>query len=176
MQKRQNTKQHLRKKKPERNSALTASRASKTKYSKRNRKHRKESVEQKSAPRRDKCPFPPHPGAHHQEEQRREAHPAEGEQAVPRTGPQLRGQSQEGAYQERPAEEAPPVQNTGTPRHAETGLLTAPMTTTTTTDHHRSIRHRTAPLQQEGEPTFIQPVPLVPRWNKREQIVVNTNL
>jgi hypothetical protein len=42
MRRKQNTKQHLRKKKPERNSALTASRASRTKYSKRNRKHRKE--------------------------------------------------------------------------------------------------------------------------------------
>ena len=168
MQREQSTKQPLRKKKPERKTALTASRANNSKFSKQNRNQHKESVEQKSAPRRDKCPSPLHPGAHHQEEQRREAHPAEEERAAHQTGPQSRGQSQVGACQGRPAEEAHPVQNTGTPLHAETGLPTAPMTTTTTTDHHRSIRHRTAPLQQEGEPTSIQPAPLAPRWNKRK--------
>jgi hypothetical protein len=40
------------------------------------------------------------------------------------------------------------------------------MTTTTTTDHHRNIRHRTAPLQQEGEQTSTQPAPLAARWSK----------
>ncbi len=167
MRREQNSKQHLRKKKPERISALNASRASKTRYSKQNRKRRKESVEQKSAPRRDRCPSPPHPGAHHQGEQRREAHPTEEERAVLQTGPQLRGQSQEGAHhQEKPAEGAHPVQNTGTPLHAETGLPIARMTTTTTTDpHHRSIRHRTAPPQQEGEPTSFKPAPPAPKWN-----------
>ena len=154
--------------KPERNSALTVSRASRTRHSKQNRKHHRESVERKSAPRRDKCPSPPHPGAHHQEEQRREAHPAEEERAVPQTDPQSRGQSQEGACQGKPAEEAHPVQNTGTPPPAEQGLPTGPMTTTTTTDHHRNIRHRTAPPLQEGEPTSIHPAPLAPRWNKRK--------
>ena len=175
MQREQSTKQHSRKKKPEKKSALTASRASRTRYSKQNRKHRKESVEQKSAPRRDRCPSPLHPGAHHQGEQRREAHLAEEERAVLQTGPQSRGQSQEGACQGRPAEEARPVQSTGTPLHAETGLPTAPMTTTTTTDHHRSIRHRTAPPQQEGEPTSFKPAPSAPRWNKRKT-VANTSL
>ena len=163
MRRKQNTKQHLKKKKPEKNSALTASRASETRHSKQNRKHHRESVERKLAPRRDKCPSPPHPGAHHQEEQSREAHPAEEERAVPQTGPHSRGQPQEGACQERPAEEAHPARSTGTPLPAETGLPTAPMTTTTTTDHHRSTRHRTAPPQQEGEPTSIQPAPLAPR-------------
>ena len=157
MQRKQNTKQHLRKKKPARISALTASRASRTRYSKQNRKHRKESVEQKSAPRRDRCPSPPHLGAHHQEEQRREAHPAGEERAVLQTGPQSRGQSQIGACQEKPAEEAHLVQSTGTLPPADQGLPTGPMTTTTTTDHHRSIRHRTAPPQQEGEPTSFNP-------------------
>ena len=156
----------MRKKKPEKNSALTASRASKTRYSKQNHKHHRESVERKLAPRRDKCPSPPHLGAHHQEEQPREAHPAEEDQAVPQTGPYSRGQPQEGACQERPAEGAHPVQSTGTPLHAEIGLPTAQMTTTTTTDHHRSTRHRTAPLQQEGEPTSIQPAPPAPKSNK----------
>ena len=157
----------MRKKKPEKKSALTASRASRTKFSKQNRKHRKESVEQKSAPRRDRCLSPPHLGAHHQEEQRREAHPAGEERAVLQTGPQSRGQSQGGACQGRPAEEAHPVQNTGTPLHADTGLPTTPMTTTITTDHHRSIRHRTAPPQQEGEPTSFKPAPPATRWNER---------
>ena len=156
----------MRKKKPERKSALTASRASRIKFSKQNRKHRKESVEQISAPRKDRCPSPLHPGAHHQEEQRREAHPAEEERAAHQTGPQSRGQSQIGACQEKPAEEAHPVQNTGTPPPAEQGLPTGPMTTTTTTDHHRNIRHRTAPLQQEGEQTSTQPAPLAASWTK----------
>jgi hypothetical protein len=40
------------------------------------------------------------------------------------------------------------------------------MTTTTTTDHHRSIRHRIAPLQQEGEPISFKPAPPAPRWNE----------
>ncbi len=147
MQREQSTKQPLRKKKPEKKSALTASRANKTKYSKRNRKHRKESVEQKSAPLKDKCLSPPHLGAHRQEEQRKEAHPAGGERAVPRTGPQSREQSQEEVCQEKPVKEAHLAQNIGTPLHADIGLPTTPMTTTTTTDHHRNIRHQTAPLQ-----------------------------
>jgi hypothetical protein len=164
----QGTGQHLKKRK-ERKSALTASRTSRIKYSQRNRKHCKESVEQKSAPRRDQCPSPPHLGAHHQEEQRREAPPAEGERAVPRTGPQSQEQLQKGAYRGRQAGEAHPVQSTGIPLPAGQGRPTVQTTTTTITDHHRSIRRRTAPLRQEGEPTSTQPAPLAPRWNKKRK-------
>ncbi len=169
MQREQNTKQPLRKKKPEKKSALTASRANRIKYSQRNRKHRKESAEQKSALRKDRCLSPPHLGAHHQEEQRGEAPPAEGERAAPRTDPQSREQSQEEACHGKPVREAHLAQNTGTPLHAGIGLPTTPKTTTTTTtDHHRSIRHRIAHLQQEGEQTSTQPAPLAPRWSKKE--------
>ena len=167
MQRRQNTRRHLRKKKPKKKSALTASRANRTKYSQRNRKQHKGNAEQKSAPQKDLCLSPLHLGDHHQEEQRREAHPAEGERAALRTGPQLQGQSQEEACPEKPSEGAHPVQSTGIHPPAGQGLPTTPMTTTITTDHHRSIRHRTAPLQQEGEPTSIQPAPPAPKWSKK---------
>ncbi len=168
MQREQSTKQPLRRKKPEKKSVLTASRANRTRYSQRNRRHRKESAEQKSARRRDQCLSPPHLDAHHQEEQQREAHPAEGERAALRTGPQSREQSQEEACHGKPAEGARPAQNTETPPHADIGLLTTPRTTTTTTDHHQSIRHRTAPLQQGGEQLSTQLAPLAPRWSKKE--------
>ena len=170
MQREQSTKQPLRRKKPEKKSALTASRANRIKYSQRNRRHRKENVEQKSALRKDRCLSPPHLGAHHQEEQRGEAPPAEGERAAPRTDPQSREQSQEEACHEKPVKEAHLAQNTGTLLHADIGLPTTPMTTTTTTDHPRSIRHRIAHLQQEGEQTSTQPALLATKWSKKEMI------
>ncbi len=153
---------------PEKKSALTASRVNKTRYSKRNRKHRKGSVEQKSALRKNRCLFHPHLGAHHQGEQQGEAPPAEGERAAPRTDPQSREQSQEEACHEKPAKEVHLAQNTGTHLHADIGLPTTPMTTTTTTDHHRNIRHRIAHLQQEGEQTSTRPAHLAPKWSKKE--------
>jgi len=170
MQREQSTKQPLRRKKPEKKSALTASRANRAKYSQRNRRHRKESAEQKSARRRDQCLSPPHLGAHHQEEHQRGAHPAGGEQAGLRTGPQSREQSQEEACHGKPAEGAHPAQNTEIPLRAATEPLTTPRTTTTTTDHHRSIRHRIAHLQQEGEQTSTQPALLATKWSKKETI------
>jgi len=159
----------LRKKKPKRKSALTASRANKTKFSKQNHKYHKESVEQKLALRKDQCPSPPHQGAHHLEEQPGEAHLAGEERAAHRTDPQSREKSQIGACQGKPAGEARLVQTTGTPPPAEQGLPTGPTTTTTTTDRHQNIRHQTAHLQQEGEPTFIQPAPLAPKWSKKKK-------
>ncbi len=177
MQREQNTKQPSRKKKPEKKPALTASRVNRTKYSQRNRKHRKESAEQKSAPRKDQCLSLPHLGAHHQEERQRGAHLAEGEQAALQIGPQSRERSQEEACHGKPAEGAHPAQKSETPLHADIGLPTTPMTTTTTTDHRRSIRHRIAHLQQEGEQTFTQPAHLAPKWSKKEmKTVVITSL
>jgi len=144
----------LRKRKPKKKSALTASRANRTKCSQRNHKHHKENAERKSAPRKDLCLSPPHLGDHHHEEQQREAHPAEGEQAALRTGPQIRGQSQEEACPGKPSEEAHPVQSTGIPPPAGQGLPTVQKTTTT----------------QEEELTSTQPAPLAPRWSKKEMI------
>jgi hypothetical protein len=60
------------------------------------------------------------------------------------------------------------VQSTEIPPPAGQGLPTAQMTTTTTTDHRRSIRHRIAHPQQEGEQTSTQLAPLAPRWSKKE--------
>ncbi len=51
----------MKKKKPERNSALTVSRASRTRHSKQNRKHHRESVERKLAPQRDTLSISPSP-------------------------------------------------------------------------------------------------------------------
>ncbi len=166
MQREQNTKQPLRKRKTKKKSALTASRAIRTKYSQRNRKHHKGNAEQRLALRKDQCLYPLHQDTHHQEEQPGEALPAEGERAALRTD-QLRGQSQEEACPEKPSEEAHPVQSTGIPPPAGQGLPTAQKTTTTTTDHHRSIRHRIAHLQQEGEQTSTQPALLATKWSKK---------
>ena len=159
----------MRKKKPKRKPALTASRGNRTKCSQRNHKHHKENTERKSAPRKDLCLSPPHLGDHHHEEQQREAHPAEGEQAALRIGPQPRNQPQEEAYRERRAEEARPARNTGTLPPAGLELLTAEKTTTTATDHPRSIRHRIAPHQQEEEPTSTHPAPPATKWSEEDK-------
>ena len=111
----------------------------------------------------------PYLGAHHQEEQRGEAHPVEKERVAHQTDPHSQEQSQIEACQGKQAGEARLVQTTGTPPHAEQGLPTGPTTTTTITDRHQNIRHQTAHLQQEGEPTFIQPAPLAPKWSKKKQ-------
>ncbi len=131
--------------------------------------HHKESAEQRLALRRDQCPSPPHQGAHLHGEHQGEAHPAGGEQAVLQTDPRSQEQSQDEAYQGKPSEEAHPVQSTEILPPAGQELPTAQMTTTMITDHRRSIRHRTAHLQQEGEQTFTQPAPPAPRWSKKEK-------
>ncbi len=74
---------------------------------------------------------------------------------------------EEEAHHEKQAGEAHHVRSTGILPPAGQGLPTVQMTTTTTTDHRRNIRHQTAHLQQEGEPTFIQPAPLAPKWSKK---------
>ena len=124
---------------------------------------------QRLALRKDQCLSHPHRGAHHLEEQPGEAHPAGGERAALRTGPQLQGQLQEEACPEKPLEEAHPVQNTETPPPAGLGPRTVRTITTTIIDHRRNTRHRTAPRQQEEEPTSIQPAPPAPRKNEEKQ-------
>ncbi len=158
----------MRRKKPERKSAPTASRASKTKSSRRNRRHHRGNAEQKSARRRDQCLSPHHLGAHHQEERQKGAHLTEGERAALQIGPQSRERSREEACHGKPAEGARPAQNTEIPLRAATEPPTTTRTTTTTTDHRRSIRHRIAHLQQEGEQTFTLPAPLAQKWSKKE--------
>ena len=153
--------------------ARTASRANRTGYSKQNSNHHKENAERRLTPRRDPCPSPLHQGAHHPGEQREGAHPVEGEQAVPRIEhPQE--QRQEEACPGKLSEEAHLVQTTEIPLPAGRELPTAQRTTTTTTDHRRSIIHRTAHPQKEGEQTSTQPVPPASRWNKKgTRIIVN---
>ncbi len=165
----QNKRRHSKKERRRRKLALTASRDSRTRYSQQNNRHHRGSAEQKLPPRRDQCQSPPHLGDHHQEGHQGGARPTEGEQAALRIGPQPRDQPQEGAHREKQAEGAHPVRNTGTLPPAEQGLLNAQRTSTTATDNHRSIRHRTAPHQQEGEPTFTPPARTATRWSKRRK-------
>jgi len=156
----------LRRKRPKRTSALTASRASKTSYSQQNHKHHRGNAEQKLALQRDQCPSPHHQDAHHLGEQQDGAHPAGDEQAVLQIGPQPREQQQEEASPGKLSEGAHPERNTETPLPAGQEPPTTQRTTTTAIDHLRSIRHRTAPHQQEGEPTSTQPAPPATRWSR----------
>jgi hypothetical protein len=67
------------------------------------------------------------------------------------------------------------VRSTGILPPAGRGLPTAEKTTTTTTDNRRSIRPRTAPRQQEGEPTCTPPALAATRWSKKNiEIIVNS--
>ncbi len=148
---------------------MTASHANRTKYSRQNNRRHRGNAEQKSTHLKGQCLSPLHPGDHHREEHQGEAHPAGGEQAALQKGLQQQEQPQEGAYHGKQAGEAHPVRNTGILPHAGQGLLTAQRTTTTTTDHPRSTKHRTAPHQLEGEPTSTQPAPPATRWSKRRK-------
>ena len=167
MQREQNTRQPLRKRKPKKKSALTASRANRTKYSQRNRKHHKENAEQKSPPRRDQCLSPLHQDAHRQEGHQGEARPAGGGQAAHRRDPQPRDQPTGGASRGKLRGGAHPARNTGTLPPAGPGLQTAQKTTTIATDNPRSIRHRIAHHQQDGEPTSTHPALAATRWSKK---------
>jgi len=169
IQKKQSRGRHLRREKQKKTPALTANRANKTSSNQQNHKHRRGNAEQRSTHRRDLCLSPPHPGDHHRGEHRGGAHPAEGEQAALRIGPQPRNQPQQEAYRERRAEEARPARNTGTLPPAGLELLTAEKTTTTATDHPRSIRHRIAPHQREEEPTSTHPAPPATKWSEKDK-------
>jgi hypothetical protein len=68
---------------------------------------------------------------------------------------------------ERRAEEAHPGWNTGTLPPAEQELPNAQRTTTTAIGNLRSIRHRTAPHQQEEGPTSTHPAPPATKWSNR---------
>jgi hypothetical protein len=146
---------------------MTASRASKTSYSRQNHRHHKENAEQKLALQRDQCPSPLHQDAHHLGEQPEGAHPAGDDQAVLQIGPQPQEQRQEGACREKPREEAHPEQSTEILPPAEQGPQTAQRTTTTATDHLRNTKHRTAPQQQGGEQISTQPAPPATKWSKK---------
>jgi hypothetical protein len=50
--------------------------------------------------------------------------------------------------------------------------MTAEKTTTTTTGNHRSIKPRTAPRQQEGEPTCTPPALAATRWSKQNIAII----
>ena len=169
IQKKRSRGRHLRKKKQKKTPALTANRASKTSSNQQNHKHHKGNAERRLTLQRDQCPSPHHQNTHHLGEQQDGAHPVGGEQAALQIGPQPQEQHQREAFPEKLSEEAHPERNTETLPPAGLELLTAEKTTTTATDHPRSIRHQIAPHQQEEEPTSTHPAPPATKWSEEDK-------